>query len=384
MFWFDKKIDTDLLRLAQITYGGEFYYGLNKYKQKELSLEGTKFQRVSDNLLKKIGNTKFYAYKNEDSGFSANLFENIRNGNIVIAFRGTERIGLGENTADFAALWKDVLTDINMISGKYDEQFGDAYAFFNVVKAQNPKAKITIIGQSLGGALAQITAAKIYSVTKQKTETYSYNAPGCKHLLEVMGCDTSSDYSFITNYAVMNDWCGMFGEHIGETYLLPPIPLGATADNTPVDIINAMLFVCHEGIFECSGKVIKKPAGFGQKEGLSLWYFDRNNPLKNADSISDFIGSALPQFKSEEVTKEQNNSEEPQGFSEQIMDMASDFINEQKAKLMEGINNNAVAMVSQFLDSTFSELSQDTLKSALEFLKSQNIDKIQKEYFESF
>ncbi len=384
MFWFDKKIDTDLLRLAQITYGGEFYYGLNKYKQKELSLEGTKFQKVSDNLLKKIGNTKFYAYKNEDSGFSANLFENIRNGNIVIAFRGTERIGLGENTADFAALWKDVLTDINMISGKYDEQFGDAYAFFNVVKAQNPKAKIIVIGQSLGGALAQITAAKIYSVTKQKTETYSYNAPGCKHLLEVMGCDASSDYSFITNYAVMNDWCGMFGEHIGETYLLPPIPLGAPADNTPVDIINAMLFVCHEGIFECSGKVIKKPAGFGQKEGLSLWYFDRNNPLKNADSISDFIGSALPQFKSEEVTKEQNNSEEPQGFSEQIMDMASDFINEQKAKLMEGINNNAVAMVSQFLDSTFSELSQDTLKSALEFLKSQNIDKIQKEYFESF
>ncbi len=85
MFWFDKKIDTNLLRLAQIAYGGEFYYGLNNYRQKELSLEGTKFQKVHDNLLKKIGNTKFFSYKNEDSGFCANLFENIKNGNIVVA-----------------------------------------------------------------------------------------------------------------------------------------------------------------------------------------------------------------------------------------------------------------------------------------------------------
>ncbi len=276
-----------------------------------------------------------------------------------------------------------MITDINMVSGKSDEQFGDAYAFFNIVKAQNPKAKITIIGQSLGGALAQLTAAKAYSVTGQKPETYTYNAPGCKHLLDVIGCNTSLDYSFITNYAVMNDWCGMFGEKIGKTYLLPPIPLGTSATNATQDILNAMLLVCHEGIFECSGKVIEKPANFGQREGLSLWYFDKKNPIKDIENISAFMGSLMPQLGDDENAKTQED-EEPQGFSEQIMDMASDFINEQKAKLMESINNNTVAMVSQFLDATFSDLSQDTLKSALDFLKSQNIDKTQKEYFESF
>ena len=262
MFWFDKKIDTDLLRLAQIAYGGEFYYGLENYGQKELSLDGTKFKKVPDTLLKKIGNTKFYAYKNEVSGFSANLFENLKNGNLVIAYRGTERIGLGENTSDLLALGKDIITDINMISAKPDEQFGDAYLFYNIVKAQNPKAKITIIGQSLGGALAQLAAAKIYSDTKQKIKTYTYNAPGCRHLLGVMECNASLNCSFITNYAVMNDWCGMFGENIGETYLLPPIPLGQPKSSDTADILNAALLVCHEGIFECSGKVVKKPENF--------------------------------------------------------------------------------------------------------------------------
>ena len=30
------------------------------------------------------------------------------------------------------------------------------------------------------------------------------------------------------------------------------------------------------------GKIIKKPKDFNQEEGLSLWYFDKNNPIKKS------------------------------------------------------------------------------------------------------
>ena len=48
----------------------------------------------------------------------------------------------------------------------------------------------------------------------------------------------------------MNDWCGMFGEHIGERYLRKPIEIGASSEDAPVEeIVNNVLLTTHEGIF---------------------------------------------------------------------------------------------------------------------------------------
>lgn len=399
-FLFPKKIDTELLKLSQITYGGEFYYNLKNYTQKDLVLDNTQFKKINDNLLKKIGNNNFFSYKNENSGFVANLFENIKNKNLVIAYRGTERIGLGENVSDLIALGKDVNTDINIILSKYDEQYKDAYDFYNLVKEQNPKSKITIIGQSLGGALAQLVSAKIYSATNKKLNTYTYNAPGCKHLLEVFSCNKNLDYSFITNYAVMNDWCGMFGEKIGETYLIPPIPPQKLEKSLMPDILMNVLLSSHEGIFEYSGKIIKKPKNFNQNEGLSLWYFDENNPIKEFETPSAFITSVMPsmnipqmnipqmdflnaiQSKTEEFFKEQNNKF--QEISSQIQTATLEFFNTHKDKLPESIANNTINQVSQFFDYTFSQITKDTLKNALSILIELKIDKTNPDYFNSF
>ena len=57
----------------------------------------------------------------------------------------------------------------------------------------------------------------------------------------------------------MNDWCGMFGEKIGETYLIPPIPPQKLEKSLMPDILMNVLLSSHEGIFEYSGKIIKKP-----------------------------------------------------------------------------------------------------------------------------
>lgn len=395
MFLFDafKKINTDLLRLSQITYGGEFYYGLRKYRHKELNLLGSNFLKVQDSLLKKIGNTSFYSYKNIDTGFVANLFENIKNKSLVIAYRGTERIGMGENHSDIQALIKDIKADIDLVSGVLDEQFYDAYEFYNIVKEQYPNRKITIVGQSLGGALAQLVGAKIFSETNKKIKTFTYNAPGCKHLLESFGCNLSLNYSFITNYAVMNDWCGMFGEKVGEMYLLPPIPPCTITTNSIPEILQNILLVSHEGIFEYSGRVYKKPNDFNQSEGLALWIFDKNNPMKDFESPSEFVASIMQtnnmpkldsigdfiQNKLEEIPNEKF-----QEISSYIQTATAEFVATQKNKIMEVINNNTLNQVTQFLDMTLSQITPETLKTALRVMKKLNIHKTQPEYYNSF
>lgn len=293
---FERKINQEYLKLAKIVYGGEFYLELGNYKLKEVSFSaGSKIKQVTDSLLSKNGNNDFYSYKNEETGFTGNLFENIKTKKLVIAYRGTERLGLGENVSDKEALQKDMSTDINLLTSNYDKQFKDAWDFYKAVKEQNPKRKIIIVGQSLGGALAQIIPAKEYTINRKKVETYTYNAPGCKHLLELYDCNTKFNYSFITNYSVMNDWCGMFGKHIGKMFLIPPITIKETESANTAYVLNNILLTTHEGIFDYTeksmGKVIKKPDNFNQTEGLALWYFDKNNPINRYKNLSEFLSA---------------------------------------------------------------------------------------------
>ena len=381
---FERKIKKEYLKLAQIVYGGEFYLELKTYKLKEL--QSSKFQRVADSLLSKNGNNDFFAYKNDETGFVGNVFDNGKN--LVIAFRGTERPGLGENISDISAFLKDVSVDINLMTGNFDKQFKDAWHFLKEVKKENPKRKIIIVGQSLGGALAQIIAAKEYTIYQNKIETYTYNAPGCSHLLETYDCNEKHAYQFITNYSVMNDWCGMFGEHIGKRYLIKPIAIPESKTNTTEEIINNVLLKTHEGIFdyteELMGKVISKPKDFNQKEGLALWYFDKNNPLKEYSNLSDYIkqkethcsstnpaqNSFMQQvqnFLKENIPEEIQNS----SVAVAIKNAADDFAtssNEQIAKLTESFNNTAFATAMRTLDSVFAELSFSNLENAKKIL----------------
>lgn len=385
---FEKKIKKDYLKLAQIVYGGEFYLELKNYKLAEVDCSNSKFEKVIDSLLNKKQIKDFYSYKNLSSGFVANLFENIKTKELVIAYRGTERIGLGENTSDISAFMKDVLSDVNIMTATYDEQFKDAWDFYKIVKKQNPKRKIVIVGQSLGGALAQIVPAKEYTINRKKIETYTFNAPGCKHLLDTYDCNLSFNYSFITNYSVMNDWCGMFGEHIGQRYLIAPIPMQELNSNSTIEIINNILLLTHEGIFDYSeeemGKVYRKPKNFNQKEGLSLWYFDKNNPVKNYPNMSTFINTAFPQFnisqnnnsliqKAENFLKE-NIPENIRNSNVGIMvkNATDNFVqmqNEQREKLIELFNNNSISVAIKILDSIISELSEETFNNANKILK---------------
>ncbi len=363
LFFFKKiKINKEYLELSHIAYGGELHLKLNKFKLKEFNIKSTALKIIPDAILSKKDNKKYFSYKNETSGFSANVYENIKNKDIVIAYRGTERTDFGENAFDIVNWGKDILTDINLITGIVDRQFEDAWELYKCISEQNTKSKIILTGHSLGGALAQLAAARAYSLTAKnkkpvKLETYTYNAPGCRHLLQLFNCDTSLNYSFIKNYAVMNDWCGMFGDKIGETYLIEPIPLKVLENNSPLNTLNNILLTTHEGIFEydekLNGKIIKKPDNFNQDEGLSLWYYDINNPLKNYNKISDFAVSISPKIQLPDVS----------GISRSFKDAAEKFFDEHSTMIqnMEFSSKHSIAVIRR----PFRKLARKFKKHAL-------------------
>ena len=303
MILFPPRIKKDFLKLAHVAYGGELYFQLKDYTLLDVPLPGSILEKVYDSAIKNRNyHEVFFSYKNIESGFSASVFKYRKR--IVIAYRGTERTGMGENQLDYLAWTKDILTDINLITSGTDKQFDDAFSLYLAVRKAYPEAQIILTGHSLGGGLAQLVAARIYSSTitdkkPDKPETYTYNAPGCKHLLKTYKCKLDLNYDFITNYAVMNDWCGMYGEKIGKTYLIAPITIPKPESKTPLATFNSSLLATHEGIFDYSrkthGKIIEKPADYTQAEGLSLWYYDKNNPLKDMDLASKF--PKLPELK---------------------------------------------------------------------------------------
>ena len=388
MTMFEKRINKEYLQLCHIIYGGEYFLELENFKLKEIDFQNSNFMKCFDNLLSKRGNNDYYCYKSTTSGFSACLFESIKTGELVVVYRGTERFGLGENEKDFPSMMKDVVTDLSLVTGSYDEQFNDSWKFFKAVKKQNPKRKIIIAGQSLGGAIAQIVAAKEYTVNLNKVETHTYNAPGCRHLLDVYDCNTKYDYSFIRNYAVVNDWCGMYGEHVGETYLINQIPLKTIETDNQEEITNNVLFTTHEGIFKYSqetmGKIFKRPKNLTQNDALSLWYFDKNNPLKDYPNLTTFIKEKFPMIdlsqhanaqntfmqKTEKFLKE-NVPEEIQNSSVAIAikNATDDFVQKQTENINNFINNNSLVATIRILDSVFSELSIEHCKRANEILK---------------
>lgn len=388
---FEKKINPDYLKLAQVAYGGDYYLELKNYKLKKVVFNNSKIDVVVDSLLSKRGITDYYSYKNLNTGFAANLFKNKITGELVIAYRGTERPGLGENQNDVKSLMKDFMTDMNLVTCNFDEQFNDAWKFFKTVRKQHPKRKIVIVGQSLGGALAQIVAAKEYTINRKKVETYTFNAPGCSHLLDVCDCNPKLNYSFIINYSVMNDWCGMFGEHVGQRYLIIPIPLrDIVGEASSMEVLNNVLFTTHEGIFnyteETMGKVIRKPKDFNQNEGLSLWFFDKNNPVNQSKCLSEFILLHFPQFKCLQL----NEQSEPVEFKTEnptlnrvienvqnssvgvAIKNATDNLKQvqlaQKEKILGELNNTTVALAIRVIDSAMACLTKDDLEKANKFV----------------
>ena len=75
----------------------------------------------------------------------------------------------------------------------------------------------------------------------------------------------------------MNDWCGMFNVHLGAFRLIPPYPI------TKDPLVDA-----HCAILDMDFTKIKTyaPNGFGEGEGLSLWFYDSKNIFRTFNDLT--------------------------------------------------------------------------------------------------
>jgi len=234
--------------LSEYVYGKKGIYARNAFLQ--ISLKD-----VVDNKL-----IKDDYYFNGASGCTAAFYYNETTNEGVIAYRGTE-----ENSK------RDYLADLDIGTGIVPQQYYDAIAFYEAIaySEQYKNAAIALTGHSLGGGLAQLVST--YACNRQNGAkeylTYTFNAPGVYKTAKKLGFIINLNYP-ITNYSVMNDWCGMLDMHIGKLLVLPPRKI--ESDPLNLDTHSKILS-------EDLSKSLPKPAGFNEQEALALWYYDKNN-----------------------------------------------------------------------------------------------------------
>lgn len=121
---------------------------------------------------------------------------------IVIAYRGTDSI--------MDKMFADVQIFLNNFFNIYLSQASTASILYDEVRKIYGNVPITLVGHSLGGALAQYVAS-----SHKNLKAVTFNAPG---IGKKIGAYTDN----IINYVNMNDVVGSFGKHAGEVrYYLP-------------------------------------------------------------------------------------------------------------------------------------------------------------------
>jgi hypothetical protein len=154
---------------------------------------------------------------NGGNGFRAAAYRKNETGEIFIAFRGSEpfdyRPGYGGDIDTWLPIFKQDSSPYGLKA-----QIAQARAFTDRVLAQNPDSKVVITGHSLGGALAQIEAAR----TGHRGETF--NAPGMAGVIAELNPGGRTDFSNITNHRREGDLVSKVGVAAGNTvvYSDPP------------------------------------------------------------------------------------------------------------------------------------------------------------------
>jgi hypothetical protein len=186
-----------------------------------------------------------YSIKDDPTGYYGVAYEyknsndptDPRNGEIVIAHRGTEF----DKT-------EDIITDLLIGLDMLPSQFNSAQAFYKKVEDYAETNglnvnNITNVGHSLGGCLSDLVAIA------NGGESISINAPGVKNLLPKLenymgvegGTYTSQDYrDSITNFDAVGDMVSHVKENVGTMYqfrLEETIPETSTFDRHRILIV---------------------------------------------------------------------------------------------------------------------------------------------------
>ncbi len=159
-----------------------------------------------------------FGYANDPiSGFHATAYQTVEKPHrIIIAYRGTDTdLFTGETKAEKRShaltTLQDIAVDATMVRDAVNPQkaAADAFTAQMLAKAAEqgiPKDDVTVAGHSLGGALAQIEAAK-YGLAGS-----TYNAYGARGLTD----GTPQPGCHVTNYRMANDVVSAASPHVGS------------------------------------------------------------------------------------------------------------------------------------------------------------------------
>ncbi|MGO1002202.1 XVIPCD domain-containing protein [Lysobacter sp. CA196] len=172
----------------------------------------------------KIGEVEYaiLAHIDKDSGYQGTIYQRLDTKEIVVAHRGTE---FGDQPI------KDgLLADGGMVANRVNRQTSDALGFtrhaMEIADAQGLRSgttpQVTVTGHSLGGCLAQITAAKL----NLNGETFNpYGAVGLGYRIHEGG-------NQIINHVMAGDFVSAGSRHFGKVKMY--------ADPVEVNILRAV------------------------------------------------------------------------------------------------------------------------------------------------
>ena len=151
----------------------------------------------------------------ENSGMQAVAYQNLRTGEILISYQGT-------NLSDPAMVGAHLAADKDLAQGKTPPMFIDARAFYDEVRKDNRNTPIYLTGHSIGGGAAEYIAWTRPDVAGGIT----WGAPGIGYpgILGIPSSVHPSDPSKFVNIVNKQDKIGLFvpvnGSHFGQVSLI--------------------------------------------------------------------------------------------------------------------------------------------------------------------
>lgn len=106
----------------------------------------------------------------KSSGMQAAVYTNQSNGDLVLAFRGTETCNFPCSFSETKAYLLDVAADTALTFGFVNDQFKHAFNYAQDVVNRYPGRKVIVTGHSLGGGLAQAAGSVL------GLETFAFNS----------------------------------------------------------------------------------------------------------------------------------------------------------------------------------------------------------------